>query len=85
MIIDSAKRNNVDLRLCDTNKLAFEVTDLSDGVDLADAFLQRCMSYFRSIHVTATLEAKGKPVVNSFKAASTCGNKLLASISINNI
>jgi [lysine-biosynthesis-protein LysW]--L-2-aminoadipate ligase len=80
LIIDAAKRENVDLKLYDTNQLAWGVTDDDDGVELADAFLQRCMSYFRSIHVTATLEAKGKPVVNSFKAASTCGNKLLASI-----
>ncbi len=81
MIIDAAKENQIDLTLFDTNKLAFDVTGV-DGVELADAFLQRCVSYFRSIHVTATLEAKGKPVVNSYKAASTCGNKLLASLSL---
>jgi [lysine-biosynthesis-protein LysW]--L-2-aminoadipate ligase len=40
------------------------------------------MSYFRSIHITAVLETKGKPVVNSFEAASTCGNKLIASIAL---
>jgi len=80
LIIDAAKHNNIDLKLYDTNRLALGVTDDNDGVELADAFLQRCMSYFRSIHVTATLESKGKTVVNSFKAASTCGNKLLTSI-----
>jgi len=40
------------------------------------------MSYFRGIHVTAALEARGKPVVNSFKASTTCGNKLIASIAL---
>ena len=68
------------LALYDTNQLAWDVTTENDGIELADAFLQRCMSYFRSIHVTATLEARGRIVVNSFKAASTCGNKLVASI-----
>jgi [lysine-biosynthesis-protein LysW]--L-2-aminoadipate ligase len=82
MIIDAAKREGIDLRLYDTNELALEVTSDNDGVGLADAFLQRCMSFFRSLHVTATLEARGKPVVNSYKAASTCGDKLLASISL---
>jgi len=82
LIIDAAKRENIDLVLYDTDQLAWDVTTENDGVELADAFLQRCISYFRSIHVTATLEARGKPVVNSFRAASTCGNKLIASISL---
>lgn len=70
----------MDLKLYDTNQLALSITDDNDGVELADAFLQRCISYFRSIHVTAVLEARGKAIVNSYKAASTCGNKLLSSI-----
>ena len=80
LIIHAAKREGIDLALYDTNQLAWDVTTENDGIELADAFLQRCMSYFRSIHVTATLEARGRAVVNSFKAASTCGNKLIASM-----
>ncbi len=80
LIIEAAKRDSIELTLYNTNELALELTGASDGVDLADALLQRCVSYFRSIHLTATLEARGKTVVNSFKAASICGNKLLTSI-----
>jgi len=82
LIIDAAKREGIDLTLYDTDRLTWDVTSQQDGIDLADAFLQRCMSYFRSIHVTAALEATGKPVVNSFKASTTCGNKLIASIAL---
>ena len=82
LIIDAAKREGMDLALYDTDQLAWDVTGQQDGIELADAFLQRCMSYFRSIHVTATLEARGKPVVNSFKASSTCGDKLIASLAL---
>ena len=82
LIIDAAKREGIDLALYDTDQLAWDVTSTHDGIELADAFLQRCMSYFRSIHVTAALEARGKPVINSFKASSTCGNKLIASIAL---
>ena len=82
LIMEAAKHNNIDLTLYDTNQLALEVTGENDGIELADAFLQRCISYFRSIHVTATLESRGNHVVNSFEAASTCGNKLLASIKL---
>ena len=77
LIIEAAKRDSIELTLYNTNELALELTGASDGVDLADTLLQRCVSYFRSIHLTATLEARGKTVVNSFKAASICGNKLL--------
>lgn len=80
LIIEASKRIGVDLTLYNTNELALDITNLNDGVDLADVFLQRCVSYFRSIHITASLEARGRPVINSFKAASTCGNKLLTSI-----
>ena len=82
LIIDAAKRESIELILYDTNQLAWDVTNEYDGIELADAFLQRCMSFFRSIHVTAALEARGKPVVNSFTAASTCGDKLIASLAL---
>lgn len=55
------------------------MTKASDGLD-ADVFLQRCISYFRAIHVAATLESSGKTVVNSYSTMSICGNKLLASL-----
>jgi [lysine-biosynthesis-protein LysW]--L-2-aminoadipate ligase len=80
LIIEAAKQNRIDLALIDTNELALAVTDSNDDLEFANVFLQRCVSYFRSIHVTATLEARGNIVVNSYKAASTCGNKLLGSL-----
>ncbi len=82
LIIDAAKRNHIELSLYDSNEYAFEVTGENDGLILPDVFLQRSISYFRSLHLTATLEARGSIVVNSYKAAATCGNKLLASIAL---
>ncbi len=80
MIIDAAKRDRVNLTLLDSSQMALEVTGNHQGVGDADVLLQRCISYFRSVHATAALESFGKIVVNSYKAASVCGNKLLASI-----
>ena len=82
MIIDAAKKGNISLTLFDTNQMTFEVTGVHEGVGAADVLLQRCISYFRSVHATAALESYGKIVVNSHKAATTCGNKLLASIKL---
>ncbi len=79
LIIEAAKRKSVDLHLYDTDEIPFEVTGKSDGLN-ADVFLQRCISYFRAVHLAATLETSGKTVVNSYDAMSVCGNKLLASL-----
>ena len=82
MIIEAAKQDQLDLKLYDTNSTPFEVTAERDDSSVADVFLQRCISFFRSIHATAVLESKGKPVVNSYHVASICGNKLFASIKL---
>jgi [lysine-biosynthesis-protein LysW]---L-2-aminoadipate ligase len=80
LIIDAAKSNRIRLDLFDTNQMAFEVTGKQNGLKDTDVLLQRCISYFRSVHATAALESYGKMVVNSHKVATICGNKLLASI-----
>jgi [lysine-biosynthesis-protein LysW]--L-2-aminoadipate ligase len=82
LIIEAAKRDHIDIDLIDTSQMAFEVAEGNEGLT-ADVFLQRCISYFRSVHATAALESCGKIVVNSFRTASTCGNKLIASIKLN--
>lgn len=79
LIIEASKRKNVDLQLYDTNNLPFEVTAANDGLS-ADVFLQRCISYFRALHIAATLETSEKIVVNSYSAMSVCGNKLFSSL-----
>jgi [lysine-biosynthesis-protein LysW]--L-2-aminoadipate ligase len=80
MIIDAAKQNQIELKLFDTNRIPIEVTSDHGSNGFPDVILQRCISYFRSLHVTAALESLGVTVVNSFKATSICGNKLLASM-----
>ena len=64
--------------------MPFDVTKESIGLN-ADVFLQRCISYFRAIHLAATLETRGKTVVNSYSAMSVCGNKLLASLRLSHV
>ena len=41
LIIEAAKRESIDLMLFGTNQLALDVTTANDGIELADAFLQR--------------------------------------------
>jgi [lysine-biosynthesis-protein LysW]--L-2-aminoadipate ligase len=44
--------------------------------------IQRCVSYFKSIHSTAALEGLGARVINSLKSASLSGNKLFAHMAL---
>ena len=45
-----------------------------------DVFLERCVSYFRGLHFTACLEFLDIPVINEFKVANNCGNKMFMSL-----
>lgn len=80
-IVDAARRKDVALRLEDARDLVLDVT--GDGVqDFGDIILQRCVSHFRNIHLTAYLESKGCKVVNGFNQSSVAGNKLYTSLAL---
>jgi [lysine-biosynthesis-protein LysW]--L-2-aminoadipate ligase len=44
--------------------------------------IQRCVSYFRSIHSTSMLEGLGFRVINTFETSNICGNKLFAHVTL---
>ena len=62
--------NNLDCRAVSVslNEQAYRYKD--------KVIIQRCVSYFRSLHSTAVLEGLGSIVVNPLQTATTCGNKL---------
>jgi [lysine-biosynthesis-protein LysW]--L-2-aminoadipate ligase len=81
MVIEKAKKKGVQLTLHDADKIYFNITSLKCE-EYEPVVLQRSISYFRGLHITASLESKGVKVVNSYKAASICGNKALTSITL---
>ena len=54
---------------------------------LGDMILQRSVSYYRGLYLTACLEFLGFKVINRFEVGQICGNKILSSIRLaeNNI
>ena len=48
--------------------------------DFGDVVLERCISYFRGLHITSALEFLGVPTVNSLTVAGNCGNKMFMSL-----
>ena len=51
-----------------------------EDYDFGDIVLERCVSYFRGLHFTASLEFLDVPVLNKFEVASICGNKMFMTL-----
>lgn len=81
VIADAAKKKGVDLKLVDSKDVSL-LLDSNYEKEFGDVVLQRCLSYFRSLHLTATLEAKGVSVVNNFNVAVVAGNKLFTTLAL---
>ena len=73
LLIKSAKKNDIDIEMVDCKKLFI---DLNKNTHNFQTVLQRCVSYYRNIHSTATLEGLGARVVNSLNTGILAGNKL---------
>jgi len=73
LLIESAKKNDIDIEMVDCKKL---FVDLNKNTHNFQTVLQRCVSYYRNIHSTATLEGLGARVVNSLNTGILAGNKL---------
>ncbi|QLH11387.1 lysine biosynthesis protein LysX [Nitrosarchaeum sp. AC2] len=48
--------------------------------DFGNVVLERCVSYFRGLHFTASLEFMDVPVLNKFFVAYQCGNKMFMTL-----
>ena len=82
-LINAAEKRGVYLKAIDAKELHLTLTDLSKEKELfGDVALERCVSYFRGLHLAAILESKGICVINKHKVASLCGNKLLSSLAL---
>ena len=73
LLIESAKKNNVNLEMVDCKKL---FVDLNEKNHFDGPVLQRCVSYYRNLHSTAALEGQGTKVVNCLNTGIFAGNKL---------
>ena len=73
LIIESAKKNDISIELVDCKKLFINLNE--KNVDFKTV-LQRCVSYYRNIHSTASLEGFGINVINCLNTGLLAGNKL---------
>ena len=77
LLIEAAKKNDIQIEMVDCKKLFI---NLNENTQEFDTVLQRCVSYYRNIHSTATLEGLGARVINCLNTGLLAGNKLFTHI-----
>ena len=73
LLIESAKKNDINLEMVDCKNL---FVNLNDEKSFDGPVLQRCVSYYRNLHSTAAIEGQGTKVVNCLNTGIFAGNKL---------
>ncbi|MFZ1075856.1 MAG: lysine biosynthesis protein LysX [Nitrosotalea sp.] len=72
-LFDAAKKKDIDAKMVDCKSLSINLDKTEESYGTA---IQRCVSYYRSLHSTAALEGKGVNVINSLNTSIFAGNKL---------
>jgi [lysine-biosynthesis-protein LysW]---L-2-aminoadipate ligase len=77
---NAAEAAGLNASLIDVKGLSFEVGKRRP--EFGDVVLQRCISHYRSLLLSQTLEGFGLRVINSHSVAEVCSNKLSTSIAL---
>jgi [lysine-biosynthesis-protein LysW]--L-2-aminoadipate ligase len=67
-------------KIVDAKTLTIGTCSKAKDFQLGDVILQRSVSYYRGLYLTACLEFLGFKVINRFEVGQVCGNKLITSI-----
>jgi [lysine-biosynthesis-protein LysW]--L-2-aminoadipate ligase len=76
-LYEAAKKRGIKVNRIDCKSLSIDLNQEQSPYE-DTVIIQRCVSYFKSIHSTAALEGLGAKMINSLRAATICGNKLFA-------
>jgi [lysine-biosynthesis-protein LysW]--L-2-aminoadipate ligase len=82
MLVKAAQTRNLDMNLLCSKNLFFDLQQELDKDSYGNIILQRCVGYFRSLHLTSFLESKGIKVVNGLKESFVAGNKLNSTLAL---
>jgi len=79
-LYEKAQKKGVKAQLVDAKTVSISTESKKKDLALGDVVMQRSVSHYRGLYLTACLEFLGYPVINKFKVGETCGNKLLTSL-----
>ena len=78
-IIHAARKRRVKVNSIDAKKICLDLMNKDKG-DFGDAVIQRCVSYFRGLHIAFVLKEMDIPTLNSYDTSNICGNKLYTTL-----
>jgi [lysine-biosynthesis-protein LysW]--L-2-aminoadipate ligase len=81
-LYDKAKKKGLRAHIIDAKTITIDTESKRKALQLGDVILQRSISHFRGLYLTACLEFLGFLVINKFKVGETCGNKLITSLTL---
>jgi [lysine-biosynthesis-protein LysW]---L-2-aminoadipate ligase len=82
-LYEAAKKKGVHVTNVDCKNLFIDLNKKNSEFS-KKTIIQRCVSYFKSLHSTAALEGLGAYVINSLDTATLCGNKLFTHMVLQN-
>ncbi|HEX9677521.1 lysine biosynthesis protein LysX [Nitrososphaera sp.] len=86
-LYDKALEKGVKAQMVDAKGITVSTESKKSDFSLGDVIMQRSVSHYRGLYLTACLEFLDFPVINKFSTAEICGNKLVTSLALakNNI
>ena len=85
-LLNTARKLGYEANMIDAKDIAISTSN-NTNQNYFDIIIQRCISHYRGLYLTACLEFLDKHVINSYHTSEICGNKLLTSLHLakNNI
>ncbi len=80
MLQKEASNLGHDALMLDAKITQINTDSKKEDFNLGDVVLERCVSYFRGLHFTSSLEFLDIPVLNKFEVANICGNKMFMTL-----
>jgi [lysine-biosynthesis-protein LysW]---L-2-aminoadipate ligase len=79
-LYEKTQNKGIKSRIVDAKTITIGTDSKKKDFLLGDIILQRTVSHYRGLYLTACLEFLEFKVINKFKVSETCGNKLVTSI-----
>ena len=81
-LYEKTQKKGINSKIVDAKTITVGTHSKKKDFLLGDVILQRSVSYYRGLYLTASLEYLGFKVINRFEVGQTCGNKLITSIKL---
>jgi [lysine-biosynthesis-protein LysW]--L-2-aminoadipate ligase len=81
-LYEKAQSKGIKSQIVDAKTITIGTHSKKNNFMLGDIILQRTVSHYRGLYLSACLEFLDFKVINRFKVSETCGNKLMTSIAL---